>query len=174
MSDITPSMSSVPGAGPKLGGNKGIIIAVVIVVILAAAAYLIFSAGSKPKQQPSGPAEQSTQTSAPEVATPNEVYSYVGEITAVNNGQITVAAKKEMNLLEADANLTVMINPDTQVIRRIIPRVLPESGGGDLFKQENITASDLKVGDQVTVVSATNVRGITNFTASRVEVIVVR
>lgn len=174
MPDTMPNMPS--SSMPKAGGAKGLIIAVVVVVLLAAVAWLIFgTGGSKPKpgQQATGPGAQGEETSEPS-AVPNEVYSYVGEVTAVGNGQITVLAKKENNLLDKDTTLTVKADADTEVIRRNIPRVLPESGGAGLFTQENISISDLEVGNQVTVVSATNVRGVTNFTATRIEALNVK
>ncbi|HBT92652.1 MAG: hypothetical protein UV57_C0009G0018 [Parcubacteria group bacterium GW2011_GWD2_43_10] len=168
------SISSMPSsASPKKGAPMGLIIAVVVVVILAAVAYFMFSGGLKPKPggQPTSPSGQTSQTEQAPVPTPNEVYSYVGEVKSVGNGQITVFAKKEMNLLAADATLTVKADANTQVIKRTIPRVLPEEGGAGLFKQENISVSDIAVGDQVTVVASTNLRGVTTFTASRIEVL---
>jgi len=166
MPDQMPNLAG----GASSGTTKKTIIVVVVVVVLAIAAYIYFSPGGSdvgPGGQPASPTgEAQAPTPSP---TPNEVYSYVGEVTAVGNGQITVLAKKELNLLEADATLTVKADANTQVIRRTIPRVLPEEGGEGLFKQDNISLSDISVGDQVTVVSATNIRGQTEFTASRVE-----
>lgn len=154
-------------------------IAIIVIVALAVAAYFIFSSGSSSNKskpgssttvEPTAPTNQTGETPAqPQV--PNEVYSYVGEVTAVSNGQITVLAKKDLNLLAADATLTVKADANTQVIKRSIPRVLPADGGANLFKQENISLSDIAVGNQVTVVSPTNIRGVTEFTASRIEVL---
>lgn len=170
-------MSSMPtstGTPAKMGGTKGLIMIVVVVVILAAAAYLIFgSGGYKPGStaKPNSPAAGQNEQTATPSAVPNEVYSYVGTVEKVSNGQITVMAKKDLNLLDADATLTVKADANTQVIKRTIPKVLPAEGGAGLFKQEDITVSDISVGDQVTVVSSTNVRGKTEFTASRIEVL---
>lgn len=169
------SISSVPqGTSPKpSGAPMGIIIAVILVVVLAVAAYFIFGMGGKKKAGPQTgtPSSQTEQTGQPNVPTPSEVYSYVGQVQSVGNGQITVLAKKEMNLLAADTTLTIKADANTQVIKRTIPRVLPESGGADLFKQENVSLSDIKTGDQVTVVASTNVKSQTSFTASRIEVL---
>lgn len=170
------SMSSMPpsaGQPAKKSGAMGLIIVVVVVVVLAAAAYFIFGSSSfKPGAKPGAnvPAANQNETAKPSQV-PNEVYSYVGTVEKVSNGQITVMAKKDLNLLDADATLTVKADANTQVIKRTIPRVLPAEGGAGLFKQEDVTISDIAVGDQVTVVSATNVRGITDFTASRIEVL---
>ena len=166
MPDQMPTLAG----GASSGTTKKTIIVVVVVVVLAIAAYIYFSPGGSDVGPGGQPADTTGEAQAPTPSpTPNEVYSYVGEVTAVGNGQITVLAKKELNLLEADATLTVKADANTQVIRRTIPRVLPEEGGEGLFKQDNISLSDISVGDQVTVVSATNVRGQTEFTASRVE-----
>lgn len=175
--------SSLPNSAPSepsQNGAKGLVIAIIVIVALAVAAYFIFSSGSSSNKVrpgsstvgPTAPTNQTGETPAqPQV--PNEVYSYVGEVTEVGNGQITVLAKKELNLLAADTTLTVKADANTQVIKRSIPRVLPADGGANLnlFKQENISLSDIAVGNQVTVVSPTNIRGVTEFTASRIEVL---
>jgi flagellar basal body-associated protein FliL len=168
----TPTGSSLP---TKKGGSKGLIIAIIVIVVLAALAYLVFGMGGGPSAAPSGQPATNTnsqnQNTTPTSQVPNEVYSYVGAVTAVGNGQITVLAKKDTNLLDEDTTLTVKADANTQVISRTIPKVLPTEGGAGLFTQKDISVSDIKVGDQVTVVSSTNVKGVTTFTASRIEVL---
>ncbi|MDP3986583.1 MAG: hypothetical protein U1C53_03265 [Candidatus Veblenbacteria bacterium] len=167
MADPIPSPSGATHTPAKAA------VVAIIIAVLAVAAYFIFRPGGwtpPAGNQPTPPAEQTNQEPTPS-PTPNEVYSYVGEVQAVGNGQITVLAKKDLNLLEEDATLTVKADANTQVIRRTIPRELPEDGGAGLFSQETIALSDVQVGNQVTVVSATNIRGVSEFTASSVEVL---
>lgn len=176
----SPNMNMGSAGMPEEKKNavRGVVVAVIVIIILALAAWLIFGSSGTSDQtgnQPSGLTNQTNQSATEQPTTapvPNEVFSYVGEVTAVGNGQITVLAKKENNLLEEDTTLTIKADANTQVIKRNIPKILPESGSGSgLFSQENIALSDIKVGDQVTVVSPTNVRGVTSFTASRIEVL---
>ncbi len=167
----TLSQGALP---PKKSGSKGLIIALVIIVVLAAAAYLVFGLGGS-KVKPEGtntntPGNQTGTTGNP--AEPAEIFSYVGTVEKVENGQIIVLAQKDKNLLAADASLTVKADANTRVIKRTIPKVLPKEGStAGLFKQEEIALSDIAVGNQVTVVSATNIKGVTSFTASRIEVL---
>lgn len=159
------------------GSAKGIVITLVVVLVLGGLAYYFVSArSSQPYSAPTAnePTMQTPGTSTPEPVTappPTEVYSYVGEVRSVGNGQLLILAKKDQNLVEADTAITVKVDANTQVIRRTIPRTLPEDGTAPVFKQENIALSDIQAGEQVTVVSATNILGLTEFTASRIEVL---
>ncbi len=184
-----PNMAPAQPAAPKKGGaGKTVAIVVVLLVIIGLVAYFLMSSGggkpgpmggNQPQagDQPGQPAGDGTgpdgQPARPPA--PDEIFSYVGTVKSVGNGQITVTVKPETNYVDQETTLTVRADASTQVIRRTIPKVLPEDGNLEgLFKQENISLSDVKAGDEVTVVSSANIKGKTDFTASRIEVLNVK
>lgn len=168
----------MPQTTPKKG-NTALVLAVVVIIalVLVAVGYYLSSnngtAPDKTTNQPAGETNQTGQTTN-QPAAPNEIFSYVGEVTGTSGDQITVLAKANANYVKTDTKLTVKADANTQIIRRTIPKVLPKEGGTNLFKQEAIKLSDISKGDQVTVVSATNVKDKTEFTASRIEVLLVK
>ncbi|MFZ5390948.1 MAG: hypothetical protein ACOZAJ_01580 [Patescibacteria group bacterium] len=155
---------------PKRNTTLIMVVVVVVAIVLLALGYYLTSNQTAPTDKPAG--EQTDQTTDGTVVMPEEVFSYVGEVTAVGEGQLTVLAKPVVNYLTADTTLTVKTDEATQIVKRTIPKVLPEDGNvANLFKQETITLADVKTGDQVTVVSNNNIKGQTDFTASRLEVL---
>lgn len=176
---MADSMPGAPmGTAPK-GGSAKLIIGIVVVLVLIVAGYFIFfgSGGQPPTgttNQPAAGTNQpanGNQPTPPAATQPKEVFSYIGDVKSVGGDSITITAKATLNGLAADTTVTAKVNDSTAIIRRSIPKVLPKEGGTNLFKQETIKLSDIKVGDQVTAISATNVKGITSFTASRIEVL---
>jgi len=158
-----------------------VVVALVAIVLVAIGYYLSSNkpAGDKSdkanltnqEQAAANGNEQPNPNQPPAPVVPSEVYSYVGEVTAVAGDTITVSAKPNVNYLKVETALKVKADDNTQIISRTIPKVLPKEGGANLFKQENIKLSDIKTGDQVTVVSAANIKDQTEFTASRIEVL---
>lgn|GEM_PF-2101584 len=189
-------MPNMPGVtpSPMPGGTankKNIIIAVVVVVVVLILGYLMSRGGDdnqtgsntpdngQPTAQQPGTNTPATPTpNQPTPATPppapNEVFSYVGEVSSVGSSELKVLAKPIVNYLDKETTLSVTVDSSTQIIRRTIPKVIPKEGGANLFKQETIKLSDIARGDQVTVVSASNIKGKTDFTASRIEVLNVK
>jgi len=166
-------MSDPMSPAPKRNTTMIMVVVVVVAIILLALGYYLTSNHGQP--QPTGKqptTNQPSEQTGNQPAVPNEVYSYVGEVTNVGNGDITVLAKPTVNYLTKETTLTVKITDQTQIVRRTIPKTLPKNGDtANLFKQETIKASDLAKGDQVTVVSADNIKDKTDFTASRIEVL---
>lgn len=166
----------------KSSKNLVVIIAVVVIALIVVALvinYLPKKGGEQPNGMPPAeqPANQQTDQTGQQPQTPPapaEIFSYVGEVVSVSNGEMKVLAKPVVNYLTEDTTLTVQTDANTQVVKRTIPKVLPKEGGANLFKTENIQLSDLAKGDQVTVVSATNIKDKTTFVASRVEVLQVK
>lgn len=173
-------MNEMPTSTPKSSRNTTLVLVVVALVAIAFVAvgyYLSYNNTGKPQEKETG---QTTKTGeqkgeAPsKAAVPAEFFSYVGEVKAVGDNELTVVAKPTANYVDKETTLTVKIDDNTQIIRRTIPKVLPKEGGADLFKQATIKLSDISKGENVTVVSATNVKDKTEFTASRVEVLEVK
>ena len=189
-------MPNMPGVtpNPMSGGGankKNIIIAVVVVVVVIILGYLMSRGGDDKNtnnntpnngqptaQQPGTNNPTPNVPNQPVPATPppapTEVFSYVGEVSLIGASELKVLAKPVVNYLDKEVTLSVTVDSSTQIIRRTIPKVIPKEGGANLFKQETIKLSDIAKGDQVTVVSASNIKGKTDFTASRIEVLNVK
>ncbi|MBU1038822.1 hypothetical protein KKC17_01095 [Patescibacteria group bacterium] len=166
MNEFTPNAPA-----PKRNTTLIMVVVVVVAIILLALGYYLTSNQTGTENTPAN-SEQTGEQAGDSLPMPEEVFSYVGEVTTVGENELTVLAKPVVNYLTADTSLTVTTNEETQIVKRTIPKVLPEDGNvANLFKQETVTLDDVKTGDQVTVVSATNIKGQTTFTASRVEVL---
>ena len=170
-------MLETPMGQAKSGSTMKVVVIVVVVAILLVALYLMMSKPAnnyQVSQQQRSPATKVPEQNPAGITLPDQVYSYVGKVTSVGNGKVMVLAKATENALVKDSEIAVSVNESTQVIRRTIPRTLPSDGSAPVFKQEKITLTDVKVGDQVTAVAAENVRGKIEFSASRLEVLVVK
>ena len=135
------------------------------VVILAGGitAYILFG-----KMQPF------SESSYPKLALEQEqVFSYVGSIQSLSDDGFVILTEKGKNFLDKDTNITVKVSSETQFIGFAAPQVLPSKRDKEtlnkLFKTENISFSDLKAGDEVTVVSQTDVAGKTTIDAAMVQ-----
>lgn len=160
--------------------SKNLVVIIAVVVIALIAVVLVSNYMPKKEGQPAGKqpkTEQPTNQTGQQPQTPPapaEIFSYVGEITSIGNGELKVLAKPVVNYLKEDTTLTVQTDANTQIVKRTIPKVLPKEGGSNLFKTENVKITDLAKGDQVTVVSATNIKDKTTFVASRIEMLQVK
>ncbi len=171
----TPSTTKSP---------KSLVVIIAVVVIALIAIVLISyymptqtgqPTGNQPKtDQPTNTTTDQTGNQPQVPQAPAEIFSYVGEVVSIGNGELKVLAKPVVNYLTTDTTLTVQTDANTQVVKRTIPKVLPKEGGSNLFKTENVKLTDLAKGDQVTVVSATNIKDKTTFVASRIEVLQIK
>ncbi len=173
-------MNDIPTSTPKSSRNTTLVLVVVALVAVAFVAVGYYLSSNQTEKTGGKETGQTAETTGQNGATPNqpvvpaEFFSYVGEVKAVSDNELTVIAKPTANYVAKETALTVKIDAATQIIRRTIPKVLPKEGGADLFKQTTIKLADIAKGETVTVVSATNVKDKTEFTASRVEVLEVK
>lgn len=95
---------------------------------------------------------------------PKEVLGYVGEIISLSpsDKQFYILAEEHRNYLLEDTYFSISLKESTLINERTI--------SGSRFN--NINFNDLKLGDIVTVVSNTNVKGLESFSADRITRIV--
>ncbi|MDP2883909.1 MAG: T9SS type A sorting domain-containing protein [Ignavibacteria bacterium] len=104
----------------------------------------------------------------------DQLYSYGGEIDSIASiGLLTVKAQPVVNYLCDTTYLAVQISQATEIKNRVIPFTLPRNGGPFPFSLYPIPFSRLRRGDQVLVVSSTNIFNLSSFEATRVERLVV-
>ena len=107
-----------------------------------------------------------------------QVFSYIGKVKKIEKGKIIFFAEARKNKLGKDTIMTAVISSKTKFDRVIVPKTPPknveEGSGKSIFTREEIKLSDIKVGDEVTVVSGENIAGKTEFPAKRVEIINVK
>lgn len=161
-------MSSTLRAQNKKSGLASWVILFVIGVVIVGG--LIFVAFFWPKGEKTPAVSSPPQNPSFAVNTEEVFYSLMGKITEIQDGALKVQAKKEQNyfLLE-DTDFTAELREDTHYSRRVIP-----SNPDDPLKTEDISLSDLKVGDEVNIVAAENINGKNTFTAAAVQVVEIK
>lgn len=133
-----------------------IVFIVVIVLIMATIIYLGIKNPSQPEEN-------------------QKIYSYSGKITQIEPGKVSLLAEASKNAgLEKDLNVTALVSEETGLTRIEKPKVLPTDlkpgASSSIFTREDIVFSDLKIGDEVSVVSKINVKDKNQFEALKIEV----
>jgi hypothetical protein len=112
----------------------------------------------------------STQNEIKTDVLPKVVNSYVGQITALGNNEITVKAEAVKNYLKKDSLLTIKITAETLLTMLSFPKTLTDPSQPLALTKENIKFKDLKIGQNIVVFAAENIKNKTAFTADSVEV----
>lgn len=153
------------------------------VIGVAIVVYFIMSAVSSPSNPENANLPPGSEgTIAPSKATQEaqlleEVYSYVGVVTAVDGTSIGVSAPANKNASSQDKQLVVHTDEHTVLSKITVSGTMKETLTpaelAALISRDTITTGQIKVGDDITVVSIENVAHVNEFTASRVDVRVV-
>lgn len=105
---------------------------------------------------------------------PPEVHSFVGTITEVGADYIAVKAQADRNYLLKNTDLAVKIDDKTKIQMFAVPKQLTGDPAKDAVKSTLATLKDLKIGQMVIVFSAENIKNLSSFTASQIDVQVVK
>jgi len=77
----------------------------------------------------------------------------------------------DQNLIEKDSSVTVVVDGNTQISKTVSEGQTSEEGSEEFSEQsEIISFADLRVGDEVTVLSSVNIKGKSKFVATTVQV----
>jgi len=101
----------------------------------------------------------------------DEIYKYSGTIIKHNDSSIIVHALAKDNKLIKDRDITVLINSSTKY-ERIVMKEFYKPGQSPLDvaqDTEQAKLGDFKVGERVTVYADENIKGLIEFTASKIE-----
>ena len=103
-----------------------------------------------------------------------EVFSYIGEITQIKDKEIVFKAEPNNNSgLEKEISVIASISEQTKLVKTEAPKTLPqdlEPGQSvSLFTSQEITLSDLKIGDKIIVSSKSNIKDKNKFEAIKIE-----
>jgi len=176
MADIKRTTSSSGGVPAWLA------MLVVIVVVLIAWIVVVRTgkrgsvpAVTQPTMQTTTPSPRGAPTPGAPKVIPEIVNAYIGTIesVALERHEFTLSAKADRNNLLQDAKFTVRVGSATTLRERVVAETLPLAGGAQPAVA-SITFAALKAGDEVTVTSADNLRGLTAFTVDVVTRIVVK
>lgn len=153
--------------------TAGLIIAVVLAGYALSRRFGRTSETGAPQTQEGQQAASEGLAPPPE---PKQIFSYQGEVKAIGDNQITVLAAPAFNSVARDTVLSITITAATKIERlKIVPgsATLPKSGrpAPPKFKYSALTLADIKAGDTVIVSAGADIKGQTECTASRIEVI---
>ena len=148
----------------------------ILIIITLTLIVILLALGSKYPQLAPEKKVVSEKKVVPETQKEREkVFSYIGTIIELEKPKVVIQAEAFKNYLEKDTVLTALVTEKTEYFRLQIPKVLPkeiEAGKeNSLFTREKISFSDLKIGDEVTVISRENIKGKTEFEVQRIEVV---
>ena len=121
--------------------------------------------------------QQKIEEVFPTIPQPEEIYFYSGEITEIEGKTITLKASVPRTNPLAEEKFEIKkvnVKEATEIVKRI--ERTPEEMGApttpeemiEPFKEEEISFSDLKVGNEIIVSSESNIKGVSEFTASKV------
>jgi len=165
----------------KISGKVPVWVLTVIlaVVILIVVLILLGTETSSPTEQPKENAnleQQQQEQQEQQESKVEKIFSRVGEITEIKEGEIKFLAPANKNILDEDKTMTALVSEETQYLRTTIPKTIPEGTKdvGSLFTKEEISFSDLKVGDNIRVISSVDISNKTEFPVVMIEVIEVK
>ena len=162
-----PCKNPISSQNQNQGIAKWIILFVIAIIVIGG---LVFVAFFWPKGEKTPAASSLPQNPSFAVNTEEVFYSLMGKITEIQDGALKVQAKKDQNyFLASDTDFTAELQEDTRYSRRVIP-----SNPDDSLKTEDISLSDLKVGDEVNIVAAENINGKNIFAAAAVQVVEIK
>ena len=175
MSEPTPVSPA-----PKNNLLITIIVAVIVLAIILGSWVLIKNQAMAPTGlgENKTPIRADNDQSAPLTAAeddgyPDEIYSYAGAVAEINPDSIMIEVKAERNYLAKDTVIKILTDDQTEYVKISLPLKveLDEKGqpSGDILIRTDIARSDLAIGDEVTAISYTNIKGKTEITANRVE-----
>ncbi len=148
----------------KQGTIKWIILFVIAIIVIGGLVYiaLFWPRGKKTSTPSALPQNPAFSTNTEEV-----FYSLVGKIAEIQDNTLKIQARQEQNyFLSTDNDFTAKLQEDTHYSRRTI-----FSNPDEPSKTEDITLSDLKVGDEVNIVAGENINGKNAFIAAAVQVV---
>lgn len=156
-----------------------LLMVVIIIILLIGVFGFLLSWKQKHSKKPflEMPEEKTeTKQEAQEV---KEVFSFIGEIKTVQEGKIIILAKPEKNLaLKKETLITILVNEKTKYSQVRLPKVLPSDikpgEGKSILTRQEVGFSDLQVGQEIMALSNQNIKGLTEFTAIRIEILSVK
>lgn len=101
---------------------------------------------------------------------PEEVYVFIGTVSKIGTDSIVINAPAHSNYLFQDEELQVLIDENTSIIKYILPNKVPAKTQVINTQQEEISISDIRIGDQVEVHSKDNLKGQLVFKANLIKV----
>jgi len=146
----------------------------IILIAIAVIVWLVVTKTTSSRQSTSSqPAPATTQ---PAVKAPT--LSYVGIIQSLGDAQLELLVPASRNGLISDRLVTVHFDEQTIFNRLKIPQQLPAEATGaerqSLFSRATITAEDLQVGDDITVVSESDIEALDSFIGKIIQVMEVQ
>ena len=149
-----------------------LILALVVAVLLGVFYFLKEGAAPVPRVQETENVrvEEDKERTVTGVIIPEDVYTYVGQVTDAQPDYILVSAQSHNNYLIADTALKARFDESTVFERYSFQRVIPAGADPSERIREIISPSEITVGDMVTVTSLENTRGKTEFLASKIVV----
>lgn len=140
--------------------NTPVWLAIVIILVVAFLAWLVWQAAQR------GETRVGNETTY-EKPIPQKVLTLVGEVTSVGAQRFTMRAPAARNFFEQDKEFIIEIDVNTEFI--ISTPAHPSTG--KLIDRNTGAFKDLKVGDQVSISSSSNIKDAASFKASKVEIV---
>lgn len=151
-------------------------LALVIILVLAIVLVVVVTILASVPEPTPPPRTNGNNGQTPPVTDnglPKQIFSYIGEIQSKADNSFVIKAIATKNQLDKDTMITVKISAVTKYVSMSVPQTLPPNPSQAtlqaLFKSQDITYNDLKVGNEVTVVSQVDVFGKTEMDAARVQ-----
>jgi len=163
----------------SLGPWPYVFISLAAGIVLASAYFLISNSPKKEKTSALESQEKNAfeKTDSQDDGLPDEIYAYIGTVTAVGENQLVINAPANGNYLLTDTELKVIVDEETELANLIIPQTLEgvkPGVSGEWFKRQEIKFDQIKAGDRVTVIAGENIKHKTVFKAIKVEVNVIQ
>jgi len=137
--------------------GKGVIIGIIALIILF---VLVIGFRGGDKEKSDAPADVSSKAS-------EEIFGRTGDVVSVGSDSVVIEDDGE--------RYTILIDDRTVIIRRTLPRVLPKTGGESLFiSPENISISNIKVGEKLSASSRIDVSGLSEFLAIQIQTVIIK
>jgi len=157
---------------PSRGSKKNVWVLVIILIVLLLIVWGIYAMMNKSEQN-----EEINNVVVNKEKVddgfPKEFFSYSGSVVSITDSAIVLNAPASKNYLQQDTRITAKFDDQTVFSKIIIPQTtsgFKPGQSGKLFLREDLTADEVKIGDQVTVIAFENVKGKTEFLAKKIEV----
>ena len=149
-----------------------VLILVMLLIIIGVTYKIMLREPSDSTSVPGYSIPQAEDSSLPSV-----FYSYRGIIKEISPEEIIIEAKADGYFLMQDIQVRVLLDKETSFVKKTIPQRVGEVTQeelAELFRKENIQFDDLSLGDEIMAVADENVKGKTEFTATRIEVQIIQ
>lgn len=157
---------------PSRGNKKNVWVLVIILIVLLLIVWGIYAMMNKSEHNEK---INNTVVNKEEVddGFPKEFFSYSGTVASITDGAIVLNAPASKNYLKQDTQITANFDDQTVFSKIVIPQStsgFKPGQSGKLFLRKDLTADEIKIGDQATVIAFENVKGKTEFLAKKIEV----